>query len=86
MIRTFSTTIAVAFLAVCVSSSQSQSLSQTTLKVHLQNAVEYQSDIGDPSQFATNPNITPSVPPKNFFVATLISDIVAVNGQPAKGI
>jgi hypothetical protein len=62
-----------------------QSLSQTNLKVDLQNAVEYQEDVGDPSQFATKPNITPSNPPKNFGVATIIADIVAVNGQPAKG-
>lgn len=61
-----------------------QSLSQTTLQVDLQNAVEYQSDTGDPSQFATKPNITPSNPPKNFGVATIIADIVAVNGETAE--
>ena len=60
-------------------------LSQTTLKVDLQNEVDYQQDIGDPSQFATKPGITPPTPPRNFFVVTLIADIVAVNGQPAKG-
>jgi hypothetical protein len=56
-----------------------------TLKVDLENAVEYQGDISDPSQFATKPNVTPSTPPKNFYVATPIADIVAVNGQAAKG-
>lgn len=61
-----------------------QSLSQTTLKVDLQNAVEYQEDI-DVSQFASKPNITPSNPPKNLYPATIIADIVAVNGQAAKG-
>ena len=44
-----------------------------------------QQDVGDPSQFATRPRTTPSNPPKNFYVVTLIADIVAVNGQPAKG-
>jgi hypothetical protein len=34
---------------------------------------------------ATNPNVTPSAQPKNFFVATILGDIVAVNGKPAKG-
>ena len=85
MIRKSPATIAMALMAVCASLSHSQSFSQTTLKIDLQNAVEYQGDIADPSQFATKSSITPSTQPKNFYVATLIADIVAVNGQPAKG-
>jgi len=62
-----------------------QAPASTTLTVDLQNLVEYQEDISDPSKFATNPAVTPAVTYKNFGVATLIGDIVAVNGQPAKG-
>jgi hypothetical protein len=61
-----------------------QSLTETTLKIDVQNAIEYQGDV-DSSQFATKPGITPSSAPRNFYVATAIADIVAVNGQPAKG-
>lgn len=77
--------IAVALMICCGEFAAAQSPSPTTLKVDLQNAVEYQGDIGDPSQFASKPNITPSNPPRDFYVATIIADIVAVNGQPAKG-
>jgi hypothetical protein len=55
------------------------------LTIDIQNLVEYQADISDPSKFAGNPGVTPAVQPKNFFVVTLIGDIVAVNGQPAAG-
>ncbi len=85
MIRKFSPILTVALMAICGGLSYGQSLSQTTLKIDVENAVEYQDDIGDPSQFATKPNTTPSKPPKNFYVVTLFADIVAVNGQPAKG-
>jgi hypothetical protein len=64
---------------------QGQYNAQTNLVINLQNAVEYQADISDSSQFATKPNVTPSVQPKNFFAVTIIADIVSVNGQPAKG-
>ena len=64
----------------------------TSLTIDLGNMVEYQGDIYDPVQFARNPNTTPSAglgaggAVANFAVATLIGDIVAVNGQPAKGL
>jgi hypothetical protein len=54
-------------------------------EIDVANYVEYQSDISDPSKLATNPSITPSVQPRNFFEATALADIVAVNGQPGKG-
>jgi hypothetical protein len=75
----------IAFAAICGNGAGGQPLSQTTLKIDLQNAVGYQRDIADPSQFATNAGVTPSTAPKNFFEVTLIADIVAVNGQAAKG-
>jgi hypothetical protein len=76
---------AVLLAGVSCSLSQGQTPPATTLVIDLQNVVEYQGDISDPQQFATNPRVTPSVLPKNFLVATLLGDIVAVNGQPAKG-
>ncbi len=65
--------------------AQGQSPQPTTLVIDINNYVEYQDDMADSSKYATNPNLTPSAPPKNFFVATALADIVAVNGQPAKG-
>jgi hypothetical protein len=59
----------------------------TILEVDLENVVEYQGDVSDAKQFATNPNVTPvSGPIKNFRSAVGLGDIVAVNGQPAKGL
>jgi hypothetical protein len=55
------------------------------LTIDVENYVEYQSDIADPAKLATLPSLTPSVQPRNFFVATVIGDIVTVNGQLAKG-
>jgi hypothetical protein len=64
-----------------------QPLSQTTLVIDVQNAVEYQQDEpSTPSNLATNPNVTPSAGLRDFGNATLLADIVAVNGQPAKGL
>lgn len=64
-----------------------QPLSQTTLVIDLQNVVEYQQDDpSTPSKLATNPNLTPSSGLRDFGNATLLADIVAVNGQPAKGL
>ena len=61
-----------------------------TLTVDLTNQVEYQGDVYDPAKFARNANITPSLGNGtgilNFGVATILADIVAVNGQPAKGL
>lgn len=65
--------------------ARGQSPSQTTLVIDLQNVVTYLADVSDPSKNATNPNLTPSASPINFGMATQIGDIVAVNGQPAKG-
>ena len=62
----------------------------TTLTVDLANQVEYQEDISDPVKFARNANVTPSLGfgsgISNFGVATILGDVVAVNGQPAKGL
>ena len=55
------------------------------LEIDIENFVEYQGDISDLTKIATNPNVTPASRPRNFFPATILGDIVAVNGQPAKG-
>jgi hypothetical protein len=77
--------MAVAFLVNYDSRAMAQAASQVTLVVNVQNAVEYQDDIGTPSQYASRASVTPSTPPKNFYVATALADIVSVNGQAAKG-
>jgi hypothetical protein len=62
----------------------------TTLLVELQNVVEYQVDT-DISKFGTNPNITmgginsSGAAPCLSVPIIAFGDIVAVNGQPAKG-
>ncbi len=56
------------------------------LTIDVENVVEYQGDISDPSKFATKPNVTPSAGVGAFSVEVAFGDIVAVNGQPAKGV
>lgn len=64
----------------------------TTLTIDVANVVEYQEDIYDPVKFARNGGVTPSAgigsggAIANFAVVTIVGDIVAVNGQPAKGV
>jgi hypothetical protein len=65
--------------------AQAQTPPSTVLVIDVNNYVEYQGDIADLSKYASNPNVTTPAPPLNFFVATALADIVAVNGQPAKG-
>lgn len=64
------------------------------LTIDVANVVEYQGDIADPLTFAKNEQLTPSrgfLPTRpdgigNFAVATVIGDLVAVNGLPARGL
>ena len=58
----------------------------TILLIDVDNLVQYQADISDVSKFASNPDSTPTVNFRDFSVATVLGDIVAVNGQPAKGL
>jgi len=57
----------------------------TVLEIELDNRVQYLSDSPDVSRLATDPNVTTPVPSRNFVPILIIADIVAVNGQPAKG-
>src|SRR5437867_2712578 len=57
----------------------------TILEIDIENLVQYYVDTSDLARFATEPNATPAAPARNFREALWIGDIVAVNGQPAKG-
>jgi uncharacterized protein (TIGR03437 family) len=70
-----------------------QSLPTADLTIDVANVVEYRGDIADVTKFARNSNVTPAIPvgtgsaeTPNFALNTGIGDIVAVNGQPAKGL
>ena len=70
-----------------------QASATANLIIDVANVVEYRGDITDITQFARNPNITPTAEvgngpgqTPNFALNTVIGDIVAVNGQPAKGL
>jgi hypothetical protein len=60
----------------------------TIVAIDLDNFVQYQSDTSDLSQYGTKPGVTPPGPvlkSADFWVATAVGDIVAVNGQPVRG-
>ena len=67
------------------SAASAQVAPPTILQVDVENQVSYVEDTTDVTKFASLPNITPAALSKNFFTSVLIGDIVAVNGQPAKG-
>jgi hypothetical protein len=58
----------------------------TVLTIDVENVVEYQGDISDPTKFGTSPGITPSNGISAFAVVVAFGDIVSVNGQPASGV
>jgi hypothetical protein len=91
MIRRANVVITVIPLAVTACHlAAAQQPPTVTLTVDLGDTIEYQEDIYDPVKFARSPNVTPSLGfgagIANFGVATLLGDIVAVNGQPARGL
>ena len=57
----------------------------TILEIDVENRVSYTDDISDVSKLATDPNVTTAIPTRDFRKSITIGDIVAVNGQPAKG-
>src|ERR1039457_5798520 len=63
-----------------------QSPPATILTIDLTNFVEYRQDVSDPAKYATDSNVTTPTSPRNFYTAAMFADIVAVNGQPAKGL
>jgi hypothetical protein len=56
------------------------------LLVEFENNVQDNQDTSDYSKFAIDPSVTATAASKNFQSNVVIADIVAVNGQPAKGI
>lgn len=73
----------------CVLGSRSaisaQVLPPTILEIDVDNLVEYFEDTSDLSKFATGPNPIAAASPRNFNFRVGIGDIIAINGQPAKG-
>ena len=87
MIREAETIAMTVFLvAVHCTLAMGQLTAPAILTIDVENVVEYQGDISDPSKFATKPNVTPSAGVGAFSVNVVFGDILAVNGQPAKGI
>jgi uncharacterized protein (TIGR03437 family) len=78
--------MAVLMVAAHCTRGYGQVAPPTILIVDVENVVEYFEDTSDLSKFATDPNATTTVQPKNFNFRIGIGDIVAVNGQAAKGI
>ena len=76
---------AMLLFPACRNLGRAQTLPRTILEIDVENYVAYNEDTSDPSKFATDPNVTPSVLPRTFGFFVQIADIVAVNGQPAKG-
>jgi hypothetical protein len=72
-------------LAAWSSLAQGQAPTAATITIDLENCVSYQADFYDPSKYGKNLAVTPSAGAGSFGVTTEIGDIVAVNGQPAKG-
>src|SRR5207244_2218466 len=86
MIRKLQThALAVLWMAVYCTLARGQGTPATILEIDVENFVQYVEDTTDLSKFATDPNVTTAIPPKNFNFFLQIGDIVAVNGQPAKG-
>jgi uncharacterized protein (TIGR03437 family) len=76
---------AVLFLATTANVAQGQAVAPTILRIDVENFVQYVEDTSDLSMFATNQGITTINQPRNFHSNVTLADIVAVNGQPAKG-
>jgi len=69
----------------CTQLGLAQVAPPTILTIDTENQVQYFLDVSDLSKLATDPNITTQHEPANFGMNVTIGDIVAFNGQPAKG-
>ena len=72
-------------IALCSEAVYGQGSSSVILVIDVENLVQYREDTSDLSSFATNPKVTTPSTPKNFNFQVVLGDIVAVNGQSAKG-
>lgn len=79
------TAMAVLLTAASCAVGRGQVTPPTILEIDVENSVIYVEDTSDPSKLATDPNMTTAIQPRNFGFNVYIADIVAVNGQPAKG-
>lgn len=77
--------LVVAACAVCSKVAWAQAPLTATVELDVENIVSYASDVFDASKFATDPNRTTAATVKNFQFVIAVGDIVAVNGNPAKG-
>jgi hypothetical protein len=59
--------------------------SPVILQIDVENIVNYVDDVSDPSKLATAGSVTTASTPLNFYTGLTLGDIVAVNGQSAKG-
>jgi hypothetical protein len=71
--------------AACPQPIFAQVAPTTILEIDVANQVQYNEDTANPVTFATDSNVTTRATLKGFFLTVTIADIVAVNGQPAKG-
>lgn len=71
---------------LCAAVLTAQPGSPTVLTIEIDNVVEYLGETADVMKLGTDPNITTPLLPNTFFNANHIADIVAVNGEPAKGV
>src|SRR5262245_24456128 len=75
----------VLLVGVYCSLGLGQTPAPAILQIDVENHVRYHEDISDVSKLATDAGVTSASPPRNFGKFVDISDIVAVNGQPARG-
>lgn len=84
-LRLSQTALAAAVLAVAgCQCALAQTPAPAIITIDTEDSVQYFED-SDPSKFVTNPNVTTAAAPTSFGAQVGIQDIVAVNGQPAKG-
>jgi len=80
------TLLAAAFYAtISCHAGLAQTPPAAILQVDVENLVRYTEDVSDPSIFGTLPGPTTPAAAKNLTAQIQLGDIVAVNGQPAKG-
>ena len=77
--------VAGILIALCCEAVYGQGSSSVILVVDVENQVLYREDTSDLSKFATGPNPIAAASPRNFNFRVGIGDIIAINGQPAKG-
>src|SRR5258708_4880596 len=85
-IRVISVVIMIALSALtCREVALGQTAPGSIIEIDVDNFVCYNGDVTDYARYATDPNITTRLPARNFANFRCFSDVVAVNGRPAKG-